>query len=192
MRHVSFNQPKSNDLEKRFKSRFSPFPFSQSSLSFATSVHLSVASNAGRFIQCSKRALFIFCSALTSALQDRGARSYAQATAGQNNGPGESEGRTHHRTNPTNCRLRFYVNNKACPSSYTIFQAVNDLARAQRSELQANESAGQYGRRRRLWEDTHTIHYSRYSFEAALTENILRESRFSRCPFAMVLFIKAV
>lgn len=105
------------------------------------------------------------CSALTTALQDGGAgggRSYAQATAGPGSQAGEPDaggGRAAQKARRMEAKLRFYVNDRPVPSNYTIFQAVNDLFREHREEEASSESMS--GRRRRLWEETHTLYYSR-------------------------------
>ena len=87
-------------------------------------------------------------------------QTYAQAAAaGASAQPAPASSR---RPGQSANHLRFYVNGHPLPSSYTIFQAIHEAQRVQQAaDAGGDTDAATPLRRRRPWEETHVLQYSR-------------------------------
>lgn len=90
----------------------------------------------------------------------RGGQTYAQAaaTAAELAADAAADG---DRPGHSCTKLRFYVDDTELPADYTIFQAVSESQRIRRSQSGADGEHTSQMRPRRLWDDMHTLRYSR-------------------------------
>lgn len=98
-------------------------------------------------------------------------QTYAQAAAAAaDSEPGEKQ------PGQSCTHLRFYANGVELPGSYTIFQAVNESHRLKTGQaavdMEAPNAPNQL-RRRRLWDELHTLHYCRFVSEPVFLQHLL-------------------